>query len=157
MNKLDIGWKSFLMAASCLNLVFSIQRPAFADEGDWKVVMTYAGGYSPIKEIRIEILKKDNNISFLAEKFYYDNTPSEKKEGEVPPEKFNVLVAELEKNEAWTLTDLTEYVATDGFTYKIEIQNGDKQHLFQVYFPELQKDKRYVNIANAISSIAGEL
>jgi hypothetical protein len=157
MKKRNIKWTRILLAALCLNIVFLSNDRAAGEEGDWKVVMTYAGGYSPIKEVRIEILKTGEQISFSAEKIYYDSTPSEKKEGAVSPETFNDLVSEFEKNDGWTLPDLSEYVATDGFTYRIDIRGGDKQHAFQVYFPELQKDKRYVNIINAISSIAGDL
>ena len=159
MKRRNIEWMRALLLALCLNgIIFLSNAMGAADEGgDWKVIMTYTGGYSPIKEVRIEVSKTGNYISFTAGKIYYDNTPPEKKEGEVLPEKFDELVAQLEKNDGWTLSDLTEYVATDGFTYHIEIRTGEKEHTFQVYFPELQKDKRYVNIVNAISSIAGDL
>jgi hypothetical protein len=157
MKKRNMEWMRVFLTGICLSFISLCNVMAAGTEGDWKIGMTYSGGYSPIKEVRIEILKTGEQISFSAEKIYYDSTPSEKKEGAVSPETFNDLVSQLEKNDGWALPDLSEYVATDGFTYRIDIRNDDKQHAFQVYFPELQKDKRYANIANAISSIAGDL
>lgn len=135
-----------LMLMITVNSVFSEELSKNVE-----IVMTYEGGYSSVKQGEICILQKGEEASFTEKKeFYSEETEPQKKSGAVSQEKFQSLFQTLEKNNVWTLSDLTDDVATDGFTYTFQISEGQKTHTFKVYFPQLQKDPRYMAIVKAV-------
>ncbi|MBI1883043.1 MAG: hypothetical protein HYS08_02425 [Chlamydiae bacterium] len=126
-------------------------------KNDWQLTMTYEGGYSPVKEVQIQIFEQRDGVHYSKHLEYYDETEGPvHREGTVSEEDFSNLMGLLEKNEIWTLKDLKDRVATDGFTYVIEIKTREKSNRFEVYFPELQPDRRYKNIVKAVKSAMGE-
>lgn len=147
-NKMNL--KLSIIMVFALFISFNI----FAEElpSEWEITMTYQGGYSPIKSGTIHIQKKASETTYTKRIEYYEEESlgPEEGSGTVPAERLVFLAEALQKYDAWSLGDLKEYVATDGFTFDIEIKESGRQHRFEVYFPELQKDQRYNRIVKAI-------
>ena len=120
-----------------------------------RIRMVYEGGYSPLAKAEVQIVQEGEKVVYSVKKEYYEEA-STQREGVFELQKFETLLKTLESYHVWDLEDLTEFPATDGFTYTFEIEKNGKIHRFRVYFPELQKDARYRSIIDEINKVIGE-
>lgn len=152
MNSKMNVFRTLMIASSIMMLMCSIRVSAQELPQQWELAMSYEGGYSPVKSVEIRIRREAGANRFEIKRTYYEeeNRPAEQRSGSLSDDELAALISLLNAKEVWTLADLEEYVATDGFTYTIQVREAVREHRFRVYFPQLQDDKRYASIVEAV-------
>ena len=119
------------------------------------IVLHQTGGFAGVSKITT-IEKRGSTVRIRTLDERNDATSAT----EVSEAVFERLWKTLEANDIFTLPSNTEMLDTvaDGFSYEISVEQGQKQHTFAVYAPDVlaeqTEEKRYQAIVDAIQKFA---